>query len=258
MTRLPTLYLGHGAPPLLVDPLWPQQLAAWAGDLPRPKAVLIVSAHWEAAPVALTSIAPAPLVYDFYGFPPEYYRLQYAAPTAPALAQRVRGLLAADTAHQVVQTERGLDHGAYIPLMVMYAQADVPVLQMSLPTSDPDALIALGRRLAPLRDEGVLIVGSGFLTHGLPYVDFSDSAGPAPAWSSEFDAWATEAVQRRDLDALADYRRRAPGLRFAHPTVEHFTPLFVVAGAGDDLSGQIDNPIDGYWFGLAKRSFAFH
>jgi 4,5-DOPA dioxygenase extradiol len=256
MTRLPTLYLGHGAPPLLVDPLWPQQLAAWAADLPRPEAVLIISAHWEAAPVALTSTTPAPLVYDFYGFPPEYYRLQYPAPTAPDLAHRVRALLSTDT--EVVHSERGLDHGAYIPLMVMYPDADVPVLQMSLPSSDPDQLVALGRRLAPLRDEGVLIVGSGFLTHGLPYVDFSDPDGPAPAWSAEFDAWATEAIERRDLDALADYRRQAPGLRFAHPTVEHFTPLFVTAGAGDDLSGQIDNPIDGYWFGLAKRSFAFH
>ena len=254
--RLPALYLGHGAPPLLVDPDWPDQLADWAADLPRPSAVLIVSAHWEAAPVALTAVRPTPLVYDFYGFPAEYYRLQYGAPGAPELAERVRRLLSDDT--EVVQSDRGLDHGAYIPLMVMYPDADVPVLQMSLPTMDPSSLMALGRRLAPLRDEGVLIVGSGFLTHGLPYIDFADPAGQPPSWSSEFDAWATEAVQRRDVDALADFRSRAPGLRFAHPTVEHFTPLFVVAGAAEDLAGDIDNPIDGYWYGLAKRSFAFN
>ncbi len=256
LDRVPALYLGHGAPPLLVDPQWPQQLAAWAGDLPRPRAVLIVSAHWEAAPVALTAVHPAPLVYDFYGFPPEYYRIQYPAPGAPDLAQRVHQLLSDDT--EVVRSERGLDHGAYIPLMVMYPDADVPVLQMSLPTMEPETLLALGRRLAPLRDEGVLIIGSGFLTHGLPYIDFVDAAGEPPAWSSEFDAWATDAVQRRDVDALADYRHRAPGLRFAHPSVEHFAPLFVVAGAADDLAGDIENPIDGYWFGLAKRSFAFN
>ena len=253
--RMPALYLGHGAPPLLVDPQWPDQLAHWSADLPRPRAVLIVSAHWEAAPVALTAIRSAPLVYDFYGFPAQYYSLQYPAPGAPDLADRVRQLLGDDT--EVVQSERGLDHGAYIPLLAMYPDADVPVLQISLPTMDPTALLSLGRRLAPLRDEGVLIMGSGFLTHGLPYIDFADPAGAPPGWSREFDAWATEAIERGDLDELADYRSRAPGLRFAHPTVEHLVPLFVAAGAGGDLTGSIDNPIDGYWYGLAKRSFAF-
>jgi 4,5-DOPA dioxygenase extradiol len=256
--RMPTVYLGYGAPPLLHDPLWPGQLADWAAALPRPRAVLIVSAHWEAAPVALSALVPTELVYDFYGFPLEYYRLEYPAPVATDLAARVTSRLAGHTRPmEVVQTDRGLDHGAYIPLLVMYPDADVPVLQMSMPTLDPSTLLEVGRRLAPLRDEGVLIVGSGFLTHGLPYISFSASDEQPPRWSTEFDAWATDAVHRRDLDALADFRRRGPGARFAHPTADHYAPLFVAVGAADDLAGAVTDSIDGYWYGLAKRSFTF-
>jgi 4,5-DOPA dioxygenase extradiol len=254
--RTPALYLGHGAPPLLDDPVWPGELRAWSARLPRPRAILMVSAHWEDAPVALSSLTPGtPLVYDFYGFPEHYYRLEYAAPTAPWLADRVRALLAGTT--EVAQTDRGLDHGAYIPLMEMYPDADVPVVQMSMPTLDPARLVDLGRRLAPLRDEGVLVVGSGFMTHGLPYIDWSDPAGPAPAWSREFDLWADQAVHGRDLDALLDFAHRAPAVRYAHPRSEHLAPLFVAAGAADDLAGEITTEVDGYWLGLAKRSYSF-
>jgi len=253
---MPTLYLSHGAPPLLEHEQWSAQLAAWAQDLPRPAAILIVSAHWEAAPIALSSVEPTDLVYDFFGFPAHYYRLQYPAPAAPGLAARVTSLMAG---HEVVQsTRRGLDHGAYIPLLRMYPEADVPVLQMSLPTQDPARLVDVGRRLAPLRDEGVLVVGSGFMTHGLPYVSFSDPDGPPPQWSAEFDAWADAAVRAKDLDVLADFRGRAPAVRYAHPTVEHFTPLFVAAGAADGLAGRVVGSVDGYWYGLSKRSYTFH
>jgi 4,5-DOPA dioxygenase extradiol len=253
--RMPTLFLSHGAPPLLDHEQWSAELAAWGAGLPRPSAVLIVSAHWEVAPIALSSVEPVELVYDFFGFPAHYYQLQYPAPGAPELAARVTSLLAGN---EVVQsTRRGLDHGAYIPLLRMYPAADVPVLQMSMPTQDPARLVEVGRRLAPLRDEGVLIIGSGFMTHGLPYVSFTDPDGPPPAWSVEFDAWADEAVRARDLDALEDFRVRAPAARFAHPSVEHFTPLFVAAGAAQGLSGHIDGSVDGYWYGLSKRSYTF-
>lgn len=254
--RVPALYLGHGAPPLLDDPVWPGELAAWSARLSRPRAVLMVSAHWEDAPVALSSLTPGTrLVYDFSGFPQHYYRLQYPAPPAGWLADRVRDLLSDTTT--VVQTQRGLDHGAYIPLMAMYPEADVPVLQMSMPTLDPQRLLDLGRRLAPLRDEGVLVVGSGFLTHGLPYIDWSDPAGPPPAWSREFDLWADAAVHARDVDALVDFTRRAPAVRYAHPRSEHLAPLFVAAGAADGLAGDVVTEVDGYWLGLAKRSYSF-
>ncbi|MGZ8745331.1 MAG: dioxygenase family protein, partial [Nocardioides sp.] len=166
--RMPALYLGHGAPPLLDDQVWSGQLAAWAKDLPRPKAILIVSAHWESAPVSLSANS-APVVYDFGGFDPKYYRMTYETPDATALAQRVAAMMpASEPVHQ--HSSRGLDHGAWVPLRIMYPEGDVPVLQMSLPTSDPARLLKLGERLRPLRDEGVLIIGSGFLTHGLPYL----------------------------------------------------------------------------------------
>ncbi|MGH2585332.1 MAG: dioxygenase family protein [Dehalococcoidia bacterium] len=251
---MPALYLGHGAPPLVDDPIWPGQLAAWSAGLPRPSAILVVSAHWESAPLTIGATRPVELTYDFYGFPERYYRVRYDAPGAPDLATKVRALMPED--EPVVQDrDRGLDHGAYVPLTVMYPTADIPVLQISMPSLDPERLFALGRRLAPLRDEGVLIMGSGFLTHGLPYLEFRAPDAPAPNWSAEFDAWAAEALTRGAVDDLLDFRNRAPAVRYAHPTIDHFAPLFVTLGAAGDPEQAPEFTIDGFWFGLAKRSF---
>jgi len=249
---MPALYIGHGAPPLLDDPLWSAQLASWAQGLPRPKAILIVSAHWESAPVMLTA-SNVPLVYDFGGFADKYYRMAYATPDATALATRIAAMMpSTEPVHQ--HASRGLDHGAWVPLTIMYPAADVPVLQMSLPTHDPARLMKLGERLRPLRDEGVLIIGSGFLTHGLPFLkDFTIDAA-APGWSRDFDAWAGEAMARGDVDALADYRNQAPGMPYAHPTVEHYSPLFVTLGAATDPTEPGLQVVDGFWMGLSKRS----
>ncbi len=252
--RMPALYLGHGAPPLLDDPLWSGQLAAWAGDLPRPDGILIVSAHWESAPVSLSATAPGtPLVYDFGGFPQRYYEMTYPTPDAGALARRVAGLMP-DTEPVHQHPSRGLDHGAWVPLKLMYPAADIPVVQMSLPTQDPYRLLELGRRLRPLRDEGVLVIGSGFLTHGLPFLREWRIDAAAPGWSVDFDAWAADALARGDVEELASYRAKAPGMPYAHPTVEHFTPLFVALGAASDPETPGEQPIDGYWMGLSKRS----
>ena len=254
-SRLPALYLGHGAPMLLDDPAWPGELAAWARALPRPSAILVVSAHWQAAPISLGATTRVPLIYDFYGFPEHYYRLTYDSPGAPELAARVRALMPAGEP-VAEQPERGLDHGAWVPLKVMYPEADVPVLQVSMPDLEPANLFAVGQRLAPLRDEGVLIVGSGFMTHGLPFIHEYFAGKPGmPAWSADFDLWATDVLRRGDLDALFDFRARAPGMPYAHPTVEHFAPLFVTVGAATDPSAAPTFTIDGYWYGLAKRSF---
>ena len=249
--RMPAIYLGHGAPPLVDDPLWVVQLEAWARALPRPAAVLMVSAHWESAPLTMGATRDGvPLVYDFGGFPEHYYHARYPAPASPQLAGRVRDLLAG--VEQVVEEPgRGLDHGAYVPLTVMYPAADVPVLQVSMPTLDPARLLRIGAALRPLRDEGVLIIGSGFLTHGLPYLREFAFDAPPPAWSAEFDHWAAEALDRGDIDALANFRS-APGARYAHPTTEHFAPLFVTLGAGQEMVPA--TTITGYWIGLAKRS----
>lgn len=251
--RMPALYLGHGAPPLLDDPVWSGQLAAWARDLPRPKAILIVSAHWESAPLSL-SASGVPLVYDFGGFAPKYYAMTYETPDATALAARVAAMMPrTEPVHQ--HASRGLDHGAWVPLRIMYPEADIPVLQMSLPTHDPGRLMQLGRRLQPLRDEGVLIVGSGFLTHGLPFLTSWQIDAEAPGWSSDFDAWAGEAMARGDVDELASFRDKAPGMPFAHPTVEHYSPLFVTLGAASDPGEPGQQVIDGFWMGLSKRSW---
>lgn len=252
---LPALYLGHGAPPLLDDPVWSRQLAGWAAGLPKPKAVLIVSAHWESAPLTFGATQTGtPLTYDFYGFPERFYRLTYPSPGAPDLAATIAKLMP-DTEPVAHDPGYGLDHGAFVPLMVMYPQADVPVLQMSMPDLNPERLFALGQRLRPLRDEGVLIVGSGFMTHGLPFLrDWRTDATP-PGWSKDFDDWAADALARGDLDTLMDFRRRAPGMPYAHPTVEHFAPLFVTLGAAADPEAAPGTAIDGFFMGLAKRSF---
>ena len=252
MNRMPALFLSHGAPPLVDDARWVAQLRQLAAGLPRPRAILMASAHWESAPLMLGATETVPLVYDFGGFADRYYRVHYPAPGAPEKADRVAGLM--PDSEPVARSARGLDHGAYVPLTVMYPEADIPVLQMSLPTLEPDRLLALGRRLAPLRDEGVLVVGSGFTTHGLPFLRDWRPEASVPGWSREFDAWAAETLARGAVDELADFRSRAPGMPYAHPTIEHFAPMFLTLGAADDPERAPEQLIDGFWMGLAKRS----
>ena len=191
------------------------ELSGWAAGLERPKAILIVSAHWESAPVTVGATTQVPLVYDFYGFPAHYYRMRYDSPGAPDLAQKVAALMPFD--EPVMQMpNRGLDHGAWVPLKAMYPDADIPVLQMSMPDLDPQHLFGLGQRLAPLRDEGVLIIGSGFMTHGLPFIhEYMRGKPGAPEWSVEFDHWVADALSRGDLDELFAFREKAPGMPYA-------------------------------------------
>lgn len=253
---MPTLYLSHGAPPLFDDAGWIQELFAWAQALPRPRAILIVSAHWESAPLSLSASAPGtPLVYDFSGFDRRYFEMRYATPDAGALAAKVAAAMP-DTEPVHQHASRGLDHGAWVPLKVMYPGGDVPVLQLSMPTHDPERLLDIGRRLRPLRDEGVLVIGSGFMTHGLPYLTREMvSEGSVPSWSADFDAWVADTLARGDVDTLASYRSKAPAVQFAHPTVEHYTPLFVTLGAATDAEQPVQTTIEGYFIGLSKRSF---
>lgn len=246
-TTMPALYLSHGAPPLVDSALWVDQLGAWAGDLPRPTAILVVSAHWESAPLTIGSTTMGtPLIYDFGGFPERFYRAKYNSPGAPELAAQVAALMP-DNERVVQQPNRGLDHGAYVPLTVMYPDADIPVLQISLPTLDPERLLHLGQRLRPLREQGVLIVGSGFTTHGLPFLRDPSPEAQAPGWSAEFDAWAGERFAAGDVDSLIDFRAQAPGMPYAHPTIEHFAPLFVTLGASSDPEQVPTQVIDGFW-----------
>jgi 4,5-DOPA dioxygenase extradiol len=231
-----------------------RQLHDWAQSLPRPRAVLIVSAHWESDELGITSTVPTELVYDFGGFSPVYYRMRYDTPDNTDLAAQLRAVLPQGSRlHE--HRGRGLDHGAWVPLKIMYPEADVPVLQLSMPTHDPAALFALGERLRTLRSEGVLVIGSGFMTHGLPYIgQYWDGRPGAPAWSAEFDRWAAEALARGDIDTLFAFREKAPGMPFAHPTVEHFAPLFVTLGAAAKPDEAPKTAIEGYFLGLSKRS----
>jgi 4,5-DOPA dioxygenase extradiol len=252
---MPAIYLSHGAPPLADDALWTRQLADWAREFPKPKSVLMVSAHWEAAPLALGATSTVPLTYDFWGFEDRYYQVRYPAPGAPELAADVRKLLRAAGTPVEDIPDRGLDHGAYVPLVEMYPAADVPVLQISMPGLDPVRLMEIGRKLAPLRDEGVLIIGSGFFTHNLRAITGDDNVvSPVMA---EFDDWGRRTLAAGDVDALLDFERKAPAGRLAHPRTEHFAPLFVTLGAAADELDTQRAVIDGFWLGMARRSVQF-
>ncbi len=253
--RMPVVFAAHGAPILLDDAACMGELAAWARAMPKPTSILMVSAHWDARPTTLGAARTVPLVYDFHGFPERYYQTRYPAPGAPELAARVRELLRARDIPSTDDPARGLDHGAYVPLVAMYPDADVPVLQISMPGLDSAALFELGRALAPLSDEGVLIFGSGFLTHNMRYA-FQPGV---PAWAREFDAWAADALARFDVDALVDFQERAPAVRMALPTWEHYAPVLVAAGAAAERAPAVSFPITGWWMdgAFTKRSVQF-
>jgi 4,5-DOPA dioxygenase extradiol len=256
--RMPVVFLSHGAPPLADDPVWTQQLAEWSSSIPKPRSVLMISAHWENDPLTVSATRPVPLFYDFWGFPERYYQVTYPAPGAPDLADEVEKLLGA-AGHRVQRDEeRGLDHGAYVPLVEMYPDADVPVLQVSMPTLDPAELYDIGRRLAPLRHQGVLIVGSGFSTHNLREMNWhAGPEGHPPNWSVEFDDWLGQQLEAQNVDALINFEHSAPAAALAHPRTEHFAPLFMSLGAAADEGLQSKTPVTGFWFGLSKRSVQF-
>lgn len=252
---MPVVFAAHGAPVLLDDAAWMAELAAWAAAMPKPRAILMVSAHWEERPTTLGATRTLPLVYDFYGFPERYYATRYPAPGAPELAARVRGLLERKNIPFADDPGRGLDHGAYVPLVAMYPDADVPVLQVSMPGLDAGALFELGRAMAPLRAEGVLVFGSGFLTHNMAYA----FRRGIPEWAREFDDWAKDALSRFDTDALTDFAARAPAAKLALPTWEHYAPVLVAAGAAADERPRTSFPITGFWMegAFTRRSVQF-
>jgi len=262
--RLPTLFVSHGAPTFAIEPgeAGPA-LTALGERLPRPRAVLVVSPHWMTPEPRVTAAAWPGTVHDFGGFPAALYRLRYAAPGDPALAgavvQRLR-----DAGWPDARTDdtRGLDHGAWVPLMHLFPQADVPVLQLSLPlAADAQAAHALGRALAPLANEGVLIVGSGSLTHNL--YEFRQGTRDPAAYVLAFQDWVRHAVRAGDHDAIVHTLDRAPDAARAHPTPEHFLPLPLAAGAagrpvpGEVIDGGVQHGVlsmDAYVFGASAAA----
>jgi len=231
MTAFPSLFVSHGAPTFAIEPgLAGAQLRALGQALGQPKGIVVVSPHWMTFGIAVTASERPPTIHDFGGFPAALYQLQYPAPGAPALAQRAAQLLQALGQPVALHPTRGLDHGAWVPLLHMYPDADVPVVQVSLPhDADEATAFALGRALAPLAQEGVLVIGSGSLTHNL--YEFRTGEVKAADYAVEFSHWIRNAVRGGDNDALVHALQRAPHAQRAHPTTDHYLPLLVAAGA---------------------------
>ncbi len=245
--RLPTLFISHGGGP------WPWiedmkrefvRTAAWLGQLAatlpaRPAAILSVSGHWEEPEFTVATSAQPPMVYDYYGFPEHTYHIRYPAPGSPAVAKRVSDLLQGAGILNSADSERGFDHGTFVPLAVMYPEARIPVVSLSLrSTLEPGEHLRMGAALEPLRDEGVLIIGSGLTYHNLRMLRRSASAGPV---SEQFEAWLTDAVSDTDMQSRSERLARwieAPSARLAHPREEHLIPLMVAAGAAGPSRGR--------------------
>lgn len=234
-SRMPTLFVSHGAPTLAVeDGAAHRFLAGLGGRLGRPKAIVMISAHFEAPVPTVTSAERPETIHDFGGFPQELYRLRYPASGSPELAESVAGRL--DAAGLAVRSDpsRGLDHGAWVPLLLMYPDADVPVVQLSIDSRrGPGYHYGLGERLRPLRDEGVLIIGSGGATHNLRLFFGARHDDPSPDWVRDFGEWVEQAIAGDRRDDLIDYRAKAPYADENHPTEEHFLPLLTTLGASE-------------------------
>ena len=234
MSRFPALFVSHGPPTLALDDSPARRfLAGYGAELGRPEAILVVSAHWETAAPALSSAPRPETIYDFFGFPAPLYQMVYGAPGAPDLARRTAALLEEAGLGGATDPMRGLDHGAWVPLMLLYPTADIPTAQLSIQTPlGPRHHHALGQALQPLRDEGVLILGSGNMTHNLSEFRGRAPDAPAPDWVTAFNDWAAEALAEARTGDLLDYRTRAPYGPENHPSEDHLLPLFVALGAG--------------------------
>ncbi len=231
MAALPSVFVSHGSPMHALQPgpageAW----KALGRRLPRPRAILIASAHWETSLPMLTGSARPETIHDFYNFPEPLYRLRYPAPGAPEVAQRAQALLKGAGISAAIDGCRGLDHGAWSPLLYAYPEHDVPVVQISVqPALGPRHHLHVGKALRGLSREGVLIVGSGHMTHNLR--DWARGAGRPEPYAREFAQWVKDRLEAHDLDSLVDYRASSPHGARAHPTDEHFLPLFVALGA---------------------------
>ena len=254
--RLPALFLSHGAPTLAVQQT--SQTRAWAElarELPRPKAILAVSAHWDTAEPAVSAATHPETIHDFGGFARELYEQRYPAPGAPDLAERAAAHLQKVGIACRIDPDRGLDHGAWVPLKRMYPEANIPVTQLSVQSArGPKHHHDLGRAIAPLRDEGVLILASGGIVHNLREIEWQSKT--PRGWALEFNDWMAARVAEGSVDALLDYRARAPSAVRSHPTDEHLEPFFVALGAGGAPARRLELGMemgtlgmDGYMFG---------
>lgn len=255
----PVLFVSHGSPDVaLEDSPYTRALTSFGREAGA-RAVVVVSAHWEApAPVRVSSSQRNEVVHDFGGFPPELYRLDYPAPGDPTLSSEIVRSLQSVGIEAAMEPAHALDHGAWVPLRFLYPRADVPVVAVSLPRPrTPLEVARLGEALAPLRDRGVLLLASGGTVHNLARLKFGEKRAPEDSWAVAFEEWLSERLARREIDRILDYRSEAPGARLAAPSTEHFDPIFVALGAArpDDAFRPL---YDGIEHGnLSLRTFAF-
>ena len=234
MAPMPALFVSHGAPYLAVDDSPANTfLKTLADALPRPRAILIASAHYETETPTASTAERHETVHDFHGFPPELYEISYPAPGAPDVAHEAQARLAAAGIPATTSAEGGLDHGAWVPLSLIFAEAALPVAPLSIqPERDPTHHFRVGEALKPLRDDGVLIIGSGAITHNLKAFVRDDVAAPPPDWVADFNDWVAAAAAEGRTEELLSYRAKAPFAAQNHPSDEHFMPFFVALGAG--------------------------
>ena len=258
-SRAPALFVAHASPMLALEKGGhAEALRAFGRRFPNPAAIAVVSAHWEApGPVRVTSHPRPPLIYDFGGFPRPLYELTYSAPGSPALAREIVGLLSKAGIPAAEEPRRGWDHGVWIPISLLHPEAAIPVVEVSLPVPrDPVLVSRTGEALAPLRDRGVLVVGSGGIVHNLRFARLDRKDAPVDEWARSFDEWVRGRVGGRDLHGLASYGE-APGASRAVAESEHFDPLFFALGASraDDDLVEVNR---GFEYGnLSLSSYAF-
>ncbi|MEB0075985.1 class III extradiol ring-cleavage dioxygenase [Pseudomonas sp. CCI3.2] len=234
----PSLFISHGSPMLALEPgASGPALARIAAEMPKPRAIVIVSAHWESQDLLVNGNPKPETWHDFGGFPPELFAVQYPAPGLPELTKHVVELLSADGLPARVDSQRPFDHGVWVPLSLMYPQADIPVVQVSLPSRLGPALqTRVGRALASLREQGVLVMGSGSITHNLRELDWHAGPESIEPWALAFRDWIVDKLTSNDEAALHDYRRLAPNAVRNHPSDEHLLPLYFARGAGGEFS----------------------
>ncbi len=254
----PAVFISHGSPMVALERGPFQDALASFGARVRPRAIVAISAHWgSSTSISISAAERYETIHDFGGFPPALYQLTYSPPGSPELAQRIAGLLKSDGWETETTSTRGLDHGAWIPLRLMYPEANIPVVQLSVPLDlTPQQLYDVGKTLRPLRAENIMIFGSGGIVHNLRLFRGGPVDQPVEPWVQEFDDWFKQKLEAHQIDDLIGYRERAPHAELAVPTFEHFAPVFIVLGAAPGL-GKIESIFEGFQYGaLSMRSFA--
>jgi 4,5-DOPA dioxygenase extradiol len=255
---MPALFISHGAPSIALEKHdqddFTRAAAAYGATLAVARAIVIVSAHWQSRDLRVNAVAKPETIYDFGGFSEELYRIRYEAPGDPALSREIATLLGGAE----LEETRGWDHGLWVPLRILLPEALIPIVEIAQPfPTTPEELMRIGRMLAPLRDRGVVIIGSGGIVHNLRAIHLSDKAAPVDDWAREFDAWFATHLAARDFVALTRYRDLAPHADLAVPTPEHFEPVFITLGA-TRASDTLTTIYEGFHYGnLSMRTFAF-